>query len=362
MIRVFVVDDSAFVRRALARILDAQPGYRVVGEAANGLEALKRIPRLDPELVTLDVAMPGVDGIQVLRGLLRWKPGLKVIMLSAHTRQGAEATVEALAAGAVDFIDKSTFNVMDLETLRREVLGKIVACSGAAVAAPARAHRPAPPSSLDPAIAADCDLCIIGASTGGPAALQRILERLPPSFPLPIVVVQHMPAGFTHPFAQRLDALCRLEVAEAVEGEKLSAGRVRIAPAGSHLKITPNLSLLLSAEPADAKHIPSIDLTMKTAARARPGRVLGILLTGMGEDGAEGMVALRAGGGVTIAESEESCVVYGMPRAAWNRGGADYLLSLSEIVGFLERLTERLRPSPGSSADRPDPHRRSVSR
>jgi len=137
---------------------------------------------------------------------------------------------------------------------------------------------------------------------------------------------------------------------------------VRIAAAGRHLRITPSLSLLLSAEPADAKHIPSIDLTMKTAARARPGRVLGILLTGMGEDGADGMVALRAGGGVTIAESEESCVVYGMPRAAWSRGGAAHLLPLSEIVGFLERLTEASRPTPGSSADRPDPHRRSAQR
>jgi two-component system chemotaxis response regulator CheB len=337
MVRVFVVDDSAFVRRALTRILDAQPGFRVVGEAANGLEALERIPRLDPDLVTLDVAMPGMGGLQVLRGLLRWKPGLKVIMLSVHTRQGAEATVEALAAGAVEFIDKSAFNVMDLETLRREVLGKIAACGRPAAAAPEPARSQ--PSGIDPAVAGHCQLCVIGASTGGPAALQRILERLPAAFPLPLVIVQHMPAGFTRPFAERLDTLCRLQVAEAVEGERLLPGRVRIAPAGSHLRITSNLAVVLSAETADAKHIPSIDLTMKSAARSRAGRVLGILLTGMGEDGAEGMVAIRAGGGVTIAESAESCVVYGMPRAAWSRGGADHLLPLPEIVGFLERMS-----------------------
>jgi two-component system chemotaxis response regulator CheB len=344
MVRVFVVDDSAFVRRALARILEAQPGFRMVGEAANGGEALDRIPRVDPDLVTLDVAMPGLDGLQVLRGLLRWKPELKVIMLSAHTRLGAEATVEALAAGAVDFIDKSTFNVMDLDTLRREVVDKIAACGRAPARAAAgqAAGRPpeaAPPAGPDPAIAGSCDLCVIGASTGGPAALQRILERLPASFPLPVVVVQHMPAGFTRPFAERLDALCRLQVAEAVEGERLLPGRVRVAPAGRHLRVTSNLAIILAAEPSDAKHIPSIDLTLKSAARARPGRVLGILLTGMGEDGADGMVAVRAGGGVTIAESEASCVVYGMPRAAWTRGGADYLLALPDIVGFLERLT-----------------------
>lgn len=340
MVRVFVVDDSAFVRRALGRILGSQSGYLLVGEAANGLEALERIPRVDPDLVTLDVAMPGIDGIQVLRGLLRWKPGLKVIMLSAHTRRGAEATVEALAAGAVEFIDKSTFNVMDLETLRREVLEKIVACAGPPSTSPPPAHRPAT-GGPDPAVVAHCELCVIGASTGGPAALQRILERIPSSFPLPIVVVQHMPVGFTRPFAQRLDALCRLQVAEAVEGEKLLPGRVRVAPAGHHLRITANLAVVLSTEPADAKHIPSIDLTMKAAARARPGQVFGILLTGMGEDGADGMVALRAGGGITIAESEESCVVYGMPRAAWNRGGVDHLLPLPEIVGFLEGMAVR---------------------
>ncbi|HUF36580.1 MAG TPA: chemotaxis-specific protein-glutamate methyltransferase CheB [Gemmatimonadales bacterium] len=343
MLRVFVVDDSAFVRRAMARILDAQPGVRVIGEAANGAEALDRIPRLDPDLVTLDVAMPGLDGLQVLRGLLRWKPELRVLMLSAHTKLGAEATVAALAAGAVDFIDKSSFNVMDLETLRREVVDKIAAWgqpTGRPAAPPPRARqRAGEVTGPGPEVVERCEVCVIGASTGGPAALQRILERLPASFPLPVVVVQHMPPGFTRPFADRLNALCRLHVAEATEGERLLPGRVRVAQAGRHLRITSNLAVIVAAEPADAKHVPSIDLTLKSAARARPGRVLGILLTGMGEDGAEGMVAVRAGGGVTIAESEASCVVYGMPRAASARGGVDYLLSLPQIVGFLERLT-----------------------
>ncbi len=351
MVRVFVVDDSAFVRRAVARILDGYPGVRVVGEAASGVDALDRIPRVDPDLVTLDVAMPGLDGLQVLRGLLRWKPGLKVLMLSVHTRLGAEATVEALAAGAVDFIDKSSFNVMDLETLRREVVEKIAALgppapASAPAAQPIRSRRRGA-AAPDPAAAERCDLCVIGASTGGPAALQRILERLPPSFPLPVVVVQHMPPGFTRPFADRLNALCRLHVAEAAEGERLLPGRVRVAPAGRHLRVTANLAVILAAEPSDAKHIPSIDLTLKSAARARPGRILGILLTGMGEDGAEGMVAVRSAGGLTIAESEASCVVYGMPRAAWARGGADYLLPLPEIAGYLERVRAAARKAAG---------------
>ena len=333
--RVFVVDDSAFVRRALTRILDRATGFQVVGEAADAVEALERIPSLDPDLVTLDVAMPGMDGLQLLRALLRWNPRLRVLMLSAHTRQGAAATVEALAAGAVDFIDKSSFNVMDLESLRREVLEKMDACTRSrAPAAPTRS-----PAALEPAAAAHCAVCVIGASTGGPAALQRLLEPLPATFPLPIVVVQHMPVGFTRPFADRLRGLCRLDVAEAVEGERLAVGKVRIAPAGVHLRVTGNLAVVLPAEPATARHIPSIDLTMKSAERARPGRVLGILLTGMGEDGAEGMQAIRAGGGLTIAESEASCVVYGMPKAAWERGGASCRLSLPEIAAFLGRLT-----------------------
>lgn len=338
MVRVFVVDDSAFVRRALARILDGQPGMRVVGEAASGAEALDRIPRVDPDLVTLDVAMPGMDGLQVLRGLLRWKPALKVLMLSAHTRVGAEATVDALAAGATDFIDKSAFNVMDLDTLRREVVDKIAVCGRAAPALPTPTPS-VPANGPDPARAAGLALCVIGASTGGPAALQRILERLPAGFPLPTIVVQHMPPGFTRPFAERLDALCRLDVAEAVEGERLVPGRVRVAPAGRHLRVTANLAVILAGEAGDAKHVPSIDIALKSAARARPGGVLGILLTGMGEDGADGMVAVRATGGLTLAESEASCVVYGMPRAAHSRGGAEHLMPLEAIAGFLGGLT-----------------------
>jgi two-component system chemotaxis response regulator CheB len=201
----------------------------------------------------------------------------------------------------------------------------------------ARAPRPA-----DHAVLSElrhCDLCVIGASTGGPPALQRILERLPARFPLPIVVVQHMPPSFTEAFAKRLDALCRLRVMEATEGMRLVPGHAVVAPGGRHLRISSGLAVVLTPEPSEARHIPSIDVTMRSAARSRPGRVLGILLTGMGEDGAEGMATIRAGGGVTIAESEASCVVYGMPRAAVRRGGAGLVLGLEEIAGLLAALS-----------------------
>jgi two-component system chemotaxis response regulator CheB len=340
MTRIFVVDDSAFIRKALARVLGAESGLELVGVAASGSEALEKIPEADPDLVTLDIAMPGMDGLGVLRALLRWKQTLKVVMLSAHTRQGTEATIEALAAGAVDFIDKTSFNLMDFPTLRREVIDRLKAltsANGDAVApSPASIAAADYPEKL--AGASRCELCVIGASTGGPIALQRILEHVPARFPMPIAIVQHMPVGFTGPFANRLSRLSRLRVSEAVDGDRLVPGRVLVAPAGRHLRITAGLGTLLTTEPHDAKHMPSIDLMMKTAARARPGRVLGILLTGMGQDGAEGMAAIRASGGVTIGESEESCVVYGMPRAAELRSALDCLLPLSAIISFLGRL------------------------
>jgi two-component system chemotaxis response regulator CheB len=343
MTRVFVVDDSAFIRKALARVLLTEPGLRLVGQAASGAEAMEKIPEADPDLVTLDVAMPGMDGQQVLRALLRWKPDLKVVMLSAHTQEGAVATIEALAAGAVDFIDKTSFNVMDLDTLQREVIEKLKIWRRGDAVTPAR-DRVSPASNghaQTETAAARCELCVIGASTGGPIAVQRILERIPAQFPLPIIIVQHMPVGFTGPFADRLDRLSQLQVSEASEGDRLRPGRVLVAPAGRHLRITGSLGVILAAEPADAKHIPSVDVTMSSAARSRPGRVLGILLTGMGSDGAEGMGSIRATGGFTIGESEASCVVYGMPRAAEMRGAVDCMLPLPEIISFLERLTPR---------------------
>jgi two-component system chemotaxis response regulator CheB len=333
VIRVFVVDDSAFIRKALTRVLASDPECRVVGEAANGHEALERIPHVNPDVVTLDVAMHGMDGLATLRALLAWRPTLHVIMLSAHTREGAAATLDALALGAADFIDKTTINLMDLDGLGRELVDRLRVWHPGP-------HPPRPPP-IEPAIRVPsldlsrCELCVIGASTGGPAALQYILERLPRDFPFPIAIVQHMPVGFTGPFADRLNTLCKLDVAEASEGTRLSPGRVLIAPAGRHLRLSSNLTALLSDEAQGSRHVPSVDVLMKSADRVRRGRVLGVLLTGMGEDGAEGMSVIRAHGGVTLAENEESCAVFGMPRAAALRGAVERMLSLEEIAEVL---------------------------
>lgn len=337
--RVFIVDDSAFVRKALARVFGADPEIEVAGSAASGEEALARVPDTQPDVVTLDVAMAGMDGLATLRGLLAWRSELPVIMLSAHTRKGAEATLDALAIGAVDFIDKTSFNMMDLDRLGRELLDRVKIWHAAGRGGRAGAAAAPRPSLPTVAVAVTgLEICVIGASTGGPAALQLLLEGLPAEFPLPIVIGQHMPVGFTKPFAQRLDAVCRVAVREAVEGDRLRAGTVLIAPAGRHLKLGARRSVHVSADER-AKYVPSIDVLMRSAAKAHAGRVLGVLLTGMGDDGAEGMACVHAQGGLTIAESEETCAVYGMPRAALLRGGVRYMWPLPDIAAFLRELT-----------------------
>jgi two-component system chemotaxis response regulator CheB len=341
VIRVFVVDDSAFIRKALTRVLSSHPDCRVVGEAANGDEALRLIPKADPDVVTLDIAMHGMDGLATLKALLAWRPSLPVIMLSAHTREGAEATLDALALGAVDFIDKTMLNLMDLDGLREELVGRLQAFRRKPGT---RSRTPVPvPRKRALVELGGLELCIIGASTGGPAALQQILERLPEDFPLPVAVVQHMPPGFTKPFADRLDSLCRLEVREPAEGDRLRPGQVFIAPAGRHLRLGTNLNALLSTDAQGFRHVPSVDVLMKSADKVRRGKVLGVLLTGMGDDGADGMSVIRAHGGVTVAENEESCAVFGMPRAAMLRGAVDQMLSLDEIALALASLGQSVR-------------------
>lgn len=340
MIRVFVVDDSAFVRRALTRVLALDPQVRVVGEARSAEDALAQIPAINPDVVTLDVQMDGLDGLQLLKALLEWRPTLPVIMLSAHTHEGAAATAEALALGAVGVIDKGAFSPMDLDGLGRRTIDTIRHCSRLR---PRRETVLTQPATHLPDMS-HCEVIVIGASTGGPPALQKILEYLPASFPLPILVAQHMPPGFTDAFARRLNGLCRIQVREAVENEALRPATALIAPAGKHMRLTRKGTIALSDEAQGEPHRPSVNVLMNSAASARPGRVLGVLLTGMGDDGADAMCLVRAQGGVTLGESEESCVVYGMSRAAHERGGVSALLPLGQ-------LAEVLRSAGDSSAN-----------
>ncbi len=381
MLRVFVVDDSTFTRKALKRVLGLSTEVIVVGEAQNGAEALAKIPAAKPDMITLDQNMPGMDGLATLKELRSRYPDLPVIMLSAHTREGAKVTLDALALGAVDFIDKTSFDMTDLDQLSHQLLEKMTewvrnkpkprSTTKPVVPLAARTRTtglqkavekfeksksspsnpanpfvqvkpPSDPPRLPPPIKVDWrrySVCVLGASTGGPPAIEAILASIPAGFPVPIVIVQHMPVGFTRPFAERLDGVSAISVDEAVPHDLLGPGRAVIGPAGVHMRVGADLTLTLGGEPLDHAHIPSCDVLFKSAAETHGRKCIGILLTGMGDDGADGMVAIRRAGGMTLAQDEASSVVYGMPRAAFQRNGVSHVLSLEHLCAVFAAHT-----------------------
>jgi len=339
-IRVLVVDDSPLVRRTIERLLDADPGVTVVGIAADGLDALAKIRDLRPDVVTLDVLMPRLDGLKVLACIMRERPA-RVLMLSSLTQEGADETLQALELGAVDFIDKTALLVSgDPAFAGRELLSKIH--TAAAVDTSRLGRREALQGGTSEVTASShpggADVVVVGTSTGGPPALQALIPALPADLPAGVVVVQHIPASFTGPLASRLDAASALSVREAEQGDRVRPGEVLVAPGGHHLTFTNRggeLAVVLGPEPSETLHRPSVDVTMQSVAELRGRRSVGVLLTGMGIDGAWGMWAIRARGGWTLAESEESCVVYGMPRAAVELGAAAEVVPLGKMAARL---------------------------
>ena len=338
-VRLAIVDDARFIRDALQRLLATEPRIAVVGAASSGAELLRHLDAWNPDVVTLDLQMPELDGLETLDRLMADRP-LPVVILSTRSGAGAPQTIEALARGAADFIDKEAYSLVDFEALRRVLVQKILSVARGHDAA-RRAHTAA--AGPDPVLSRQFDLVVIGASTGGPRAVEKVLGDLGHPVPVPIVVVQHMPAGFTEAFAARLNRCLPLAVREAAEGALLAAGEVLVAPGGRHLRVTRDASglraSLLDRIP-DALHLPSVDALFRSALSTAGGRVAAALLTGMGRDGAQGMVDLRAAGAHTIAQDEQSCVVYGMPRAAVETGGASEVLALDRIG---PRLRELLR-------------------
>lgn len=338
-IRLAIVDDALFVREALRRLLADDPRIEIVGQAATGEELLARLDEWRPDVVTLDLNMPGIGGLATLDRLMASHP-LPVIILSTHSGEGAPVTVEALSRGAVDFIDKEAYSLVDFGSLRAVLVEKILHVVGAR-----RDDTPPPAVASEPQPAEPegaVDLVVIGASTGGPRALEAVLQcfRRPP--PFPIAVVQHMPPGFTRAFAERLDRVLPLAVREGEPDMALSAGSVTIAPGDRHMRIVrrsrEELAVALDAEPADVAHRPSVDVLFESALTVTPSRVCAVLLTGMGSDGARGMERLHAAKAHTIAQDAGSCVVYGMPRAAVERGAASEILALRDIGGRLTAL------------------------
>jgi two-component system chemotaxis response regulator CheB len=346
-IRVLIVDDSLFMRAAIARALAGGP-FDVVGQAKDGHDALAQIARLQPDVVTMDFNMPGMTGADTVRQVMQQRP-TPVVMFSAHTRQGAKETFDALAAGAVDFLTKPDGEVsLDLSRIADELIRKLIA---AANARPRVTQAPAPvrassslaglrASSSWPALSASSPgtlprLCVIGVSTGGPAALSEVVPALPADLRVAVVVVQHMPAGFTGPFAERLDAASKVSVHEAGAGDRPQPGSVLIAPGDRHLEFDDRGLVVLTDGPLVNGCRPAADVTMMSAARAYGRRALAIVMTGMGRDGAAGALAIKRADGKTLAQDQATSVIYGMPRAAIDAGAIDEVAPLGDIAAWL---------------------------
>jgi two-component system, chemotaxis family, protein-glutamate methylesterase/glutaminase len=338
-IKVLVVDDSAFMRIALSRMVAYDPSLWVVGTAASGTEALQKIVTLDPDVVTLDVEMPGLDGLETLRCIMAQFPR-PVIMVSSVTVQQAEITFNALAAGAFDYVPKQLSpSSLDIHHIREDLVAKIKAAAESRHSRDRLGLLRKPPRSAIPPMREASHsapaIIALGASTGGPKALEETLPTLPVDLPVSILVVQHLPAGFTAPFAQRLNNLCAVSVREASHGEVVQPGVVYLAPAGFHMTVNrPSGSrtlIFLSGKAENQVHIPSVDVMMLSVAAAFRSRAMGIIMTGMGSDGAQGMKAIHQRGGLTVGQDEASCVVYGMPRVCAEMGILDRIAPLSQI-------------------------------
>jgi two-component system, chemotaxis family, protein-glutamate methylesterase/glutaminase len=340
-IRVLVADDSAFMRGAIARLLAADPRFAVVGQASDGQMAVRMVLELGPDVVSMDYNMPGLDGAAATREILAERP-TPIVMLSAHTRQGAAETVAALAAGAVDFVTKPQGEVStDLSAIRGELCEKLLAAAEArpnAMARVSRARVPTVSSAPTPLLGPGLKVVVIACSTGGPSALLELLPELEPGPDGTIIVVQHLPTGYTAPLAAQLAERTPYPVEEARAGEELRSRSALVAPGGRHLELQAGARVALTDAPPVHGVRPAADVTLKSASQHFGARTIGVVLTGMGRDGAVGLAAVKAAGGRTLAQDRSTSTVYGMPRAAVELGVVDHVLPLGEIARAINRL------------------------
>lgn len=358
-IRVLVVDDSRFFRRRVTEMLELDPMIKVIGEAENGEEAVQKASRLKPDVITMDVEMPVLDGIAATRKIMAVAP-TAILMFSSLTTEGAKAALDALDAGAVDYLPKRFEDISkDREEARRALCERVRAVStrrisrpgllhtpptaaaahGAARPLPKTAHAAPPPVTANAGIQhGQVKLVVIGTSTGGPVALQEVLKELPQTFPVPLLLVQHMPGSFTNAFAQRLNNSCHIRVREAADGDALEPGLALLAPGGKQMLLEQRAGRLVvriqESEPGQ-NYKPCVDVTFGSVAKTLPGKALAIVLTGMGADGREGARLMKQGGAKIWAQNEESCVVYGMPAAIVDAGLADQVFPLKQIGSVL---------------------------
>lgn len=351
--RVLVVDDSGFFRRRVGEIIDSNSHLEVIGYAENGLEAIDKVKQLKPDVVTMDIEMPVMDGISAVKRIMKECP-VPILMFSSLTTDGAQATLDALDAGATDFLPKRFEDISnDREEAKRLLCARLrligarglgTGITGARQAATSAAAKSTPATTPISAIRkGNYDLLAIGTSTGGPIALQEVLKNLPANFSLPIVLIQHMPGTFTPAFAERLNKLCQITVREAKDGEELSSSTALLAPGGKQMMVEKRgsrLTVRVIDGKAGQTYKPSVDITFGSAAKALPGKVLAVVLTGMGADGRDGARMLKDSGSSVWSQDEASCVVYGMPAAIAEAGLSDAILPLKDIGQALVKGTQ----------------------
>jgi two-component system, chemotaxis family, protein-glutamate methylesterase/glutaminase len=349
---VLVVDDSAFMRRAITKILENEPDIRVVATARTGEEAILKAEQTNPDVITMDVEMPGMGGLEAVRNIVAHQR-VPIIMCSSLTREGADTTFRALELGAVDFIAKPDAAYTNINEVARDLVAKVrtfarrgahpMAAIEAVERAAERKLAPGPPPAPMHTTARGNFECVaIGTSTGGPVALSHVIPYLPQNFPTPLVIVQHMPLGFTRPLAERLNAQSKVRVVEASSGMLLEKGTALVIPSGRQVRLVRSLGEVeveLVADDGTSLHVPSVDIMTEQVANVYGPLSVGVILTGMGQDGVKGLRRLKARGGYVVGQDEKTCVVYGMPRAAAVAGLVDRVAPLDEISGILTSLT-----------------------
>jgi two-component system chemotaxis response regulator CheB len=337
-VRVLVVDDSALMRKLIPQMIERDGSIQVVGTAMDGEFALEKIPDLKPDVITLDLDMPRMNGMETLRKIMRKHP-LPAIVVSAHSTEGASATFKALSLGALDFVTKPHDPSTHMDEIAGELVTKIKAAAKSQLVRLPEPQAKKKPKQVVKRGVPPTKVIAIGVSTGGPQALQYVLPQLPSEFPGTILIVQHMPEGFTAMFAQRLNETCAIEVKEARSGDLLAPGRALVCPGDKHMKVKHmplgDVVVLTEGEKVNG-HRPSADVLMASVALEFRDQAIGVLMTGMGEDGAEGLGVIKSHGGLTIAQAEESCVVYGMPRTAVERGHATRVIALEALANTLQ--------------------------
>lgn len=344
-IKIAVVDDSAFMRKLISDMINEDNRFEVIAKLRNGKELIDNIEKLKPDLITLDIEMPVLDGLATLKELKKINSNVPVIMVSSVTKEGSKMTIKCLENGAVDFIAKPSGSIsLDIEKIKEELIEKMLEITKVNKERKVRkvVTTTAVTESKHINKRHNVKVVVIGASTGGPKAIQAVLTKIDKNINVPILVVQHMPKGFTKAFAERLDKICQLQVVEAKENMEIKNNIVYIAEAGHHMEIGKDKKIVFTEEPPIWGVRPAVDYLFKSAAEVYKDGTLSAVLTGMGKDGAEGTAMIKDKGGLTIAQDEASCTIYGMPKAAFQTGKVDLVLSLDKVGETICKIVKGL--------------------